>query len=107
YEARMDHDDALRHIEADYARCQQHLQRAATPEAAEAHFIDGLAILERIAAQHTDFHCATVQALRRVQHDGPAETERQCVALLRLFGLESEVVCEQRLAQERREREAA
>ncbi|KAH9601261.1 protein of unknown function DUF4456 [Trypanosoma melophagium] len=106
-DARKDHEDTLQRVEIELAQCQTRLQHAITKEAAEVLFVKGLRVLERIAAQHTEFHRCTVQMLQSIMQEGPEEVERHCVALLRLLGLESEESCEKRLEQERREREAA
>ncbi|RNF08800.1 hypothetical protein TraAM80_02542 [Trypanosoma rangeli] len=101
HEARKDHDDNLRHVEMELARKQEELQHAPTMETAEVLFVECLAVLERIAAQHVDFKHHTVQSLQRVAQDGKMEVEQHCAKLLLLFGLESEEACLQR------EREAA
>ncbi|EKF28954.1 hypothetical protein MOQ_007278 [Trypanosoma cruzi marinkellei] len=101
YEARKDHDDALQRVEAELARKQQELQHSTTVDAAEKLFVENLLILERIAAQHANFHRHTVQSLQRVVQEGQTEMEQHCAKLLLLFGLESEEACV------RRERELA
>ncbi|RNF15284.1 hypothetical protein TcG_07109 [Trypanosoma cruzi] len=101
YEARKDHDDALQRVEAELARKQKELQHSATVEAAEKFFVENLVILERISAQHANFHRHTVQSLQRIVHEGQTEMEQHCANLLLLFGLESEEACV------RRERELA
>ncbi|RNF18221.1 uncharacterized protein Tco025E_04570 [Trypanosoma conorhini] len=101
YEARKDHDDDLHHVELELARKQNELRHAATVEAAEVLFVECLAVLDRIAAQHTNFQRYTAQSLQRVTQEGKAEMEQRCARLLLLFGLESEEACL------RREREAA
>ncbi|ORC88920.1 uncharacterized protein TM35_000141310 [Trypanosoma theileri] len=106
-DARKDHEDTLQRVESELAQCQARLRHAITKEAAEVLFVKGLKVLERIAAEHTQFHRCTVQMLQQIMQEGPEEVERHCVALLRLLGLESEESCEQRLEQERRDREAA